>query len=575
MSTTVTSAVIHLSPTTIVVVKRVALAIALMAVAVSSAGRRYGWLDFKPGGAAFDSLIRPGFIIALVVATIIAQRWEFIGGAIGGFAAAGLVAFAINQLIPPHAVVVVAGLLVPSILWIVLALAESSQRRATFVTGTIFFLMVAGFSTGNAIYRALWGPTHPSSQMAALPDSPVEWVWSGAVSVTGAEVRAHPRGDYESVRLAVSTDPSLSDPVWVEPVDATGRVVGFVMDDLDSDSEYHYGVEIDGQLDMVRTGTFTTFPVGAASFKVAVGACARVGSNGQVFDTIREIDPLLYLNIGDFHYGDNGVNDLERYREVMDLTLTTPAQSALYRSLPIAYVWDDHDYGANDADGNSPSRQAAMESYREFVPSYELGGSESAVYQAYTIGRVRFILTDARSARNLDFDEEQGASSMFGAEQKAWFKDEIVEASSTHELVVWVNPVPWVAEARDGADHWGGFADERRELADHIAVNGVDNLLMVSGDAHMVAMDDGTNTDYSTTGVGGFPLLHSAALDRPGGTKGGPYTEGSVADGGQFATIDVTDDGDTIGVRLTGIKWDGTEFMSYEFSTEGSTGAGT
>jgi len=409
--------------------------------------------------------------------------------------------------------------------------------------------------------------------VAALPDSPVEWVWTGAVSVSGAEVRAHPRRDYESVRLAVSTEADLDAPTWIEPVDESGRVVGFRMGGLDADTTYHYAVEVDGRLDDIRTGTFTTFPQGAASYTIAIGACARNGSNGAVFDTIRELDPLLYLITGDLHYGDTGENSIERYREVMDLTLSQPAQSALYRSTPIAYVWDDHDYGPNDADGNSPSRQAAMESYREHVPSYELSGPESAVYQAFTIGRVRFVLTDARSARNLDFDEDPGITSMLGAEQKKWFKNEVVEASRSHEVVVWVNPVPWIAEERVGADTWGGFPDERRELADHIADNGIDNLLMVSGDAHMVAIDDGTNTDYSTNGSGGFPLLHSAALDRPGSVKGGPYSEGAIGDGGQFATIEFTDDGTDITVDLTGLTWDGRELMSYEFSTAGTTGA--
>ncbi len=566
-----TPALLDLSPSTIEVVKRVALVLAVLGVGLSVAGRRYGWLDYRPGGAAFDNYISPGFTGLFIVAALLALRWEIVGGAIAGFAAAGLIAFATNQLVSTHAAFVVAMLAIPGMLWLVVALAELTRRSALIGVGAVTLMAVVGFFVGNTIYGQLWGPTHPESQVAALPDSPIEWVWTGAVSTTAAEVRAHPRFDYEAVRLAVSTDPTLAEPRWVEPIDERGRVVGFRMDDLVADTTYHYAVEVDGRLDDVRTGSFATFPEGAASYTVAVGACARVGSNGAIFDTIRELDPLLYLNVGDLHYGDNGINDLERYREVMDLTLTRPAQAALYRSTPIAYVWDDHDYGPNDADGNSPSRQAAMESYREYVPSYELGGAESAVYQAFTIGRVRFVLTDARSARNLDFNEERGTKSMLGAEQKAWFKDEIVEASRNHELVVWVNPVPWVAEARVGADHWAGYPEERRELADHIADNDIDNLLMVSGDSHMVAMDDGTNTDYSTGGYPGFPLLHSAALDRPGSVKGGPYSEGAVGAGGQFATIEVTDDGDAISVRLAGVKWDGTEFMSYEFSTANSS----
>ncbi len=562
---------IELNPSTVGVLKKIAIALGVVAILFGVAGRRYGWLDYRPGGAAFDEMISPAFTALFVVALLLALRWEIVGGAIAAFAGAALIAFATNQLVSTHAALVVALLSVPALLWLFVGVVESSRRDALLGIAATTLLSIVGFFVGNAVYAHFWGPTHPESTVAALPDSQVEWVWSGAVTTTGGEVRALPRDDYESVRLAVSRDPTLADPTWFEPTDESGRVVGFVLDELDADTRYHYAVEVDGELDDVRVGALRTFPDGAASYTVAIGSCARVGSNGAIFDTVRKMDPLLYLITGDLHYGDNGVNDLERYREVMDLTLSRPAQSALYRSTPIAYVWDDHDYGANDADGNSASRAAAMESYREYVPSYELGGADSAVYQAFTIGRVRYVLTDARSARNLDRAEERGADSMLGTEQKAWFKDEIVEAAADHELVVWINPVPWVADEEAGADHWGGFADERRELADHIADNDIDNLLMISGDAHMLAIDDGTNTDYSTDGYPGFPLLHAAALDRPGSVKGGPYSEGAIGNGGQFASMEVTDDGDAITVGLTGLTWDGDVLMSYEFSTAGSS----
>ncbi len=559
--------VLSLSPTAVVAVRRVAFALGMIAVALSYVGHRYGWLDFRPGGTAFDVDIRPVFTGFFVVSLLVALKWEIVGGALAGFAGAALIAFAAKQLVPTHAVVVVALLLIPAVLWLIVDLADLAPRRAVIGVLLTLFMSVAGLVTGERVYDYLWGPTHPESTLTARPKSVVQWVWSGAVTTTEAEVRSRPEADYESARLALATNPDLDDADLVDARDESGRVVGFDLVNLEPDTDYFYAVEIDGELDLVRTGSFRTFPQGPASFTVAVGSCARVGSNGRVFDTIRELDPLLYLITGDLHYGDNGRNDVGRYQEVMDLTLSLPAQAALYESTPIAYMWDDHDYGGNDADGNSPSRQAAMAAYREYVPSYNLSGDESAIYQAFTIGRVRFILTDARSARNLDNDDNAEAPSMLGFEQKAWLKDELENSAKSHELVVWVNPVPWIADAEDGADHWGGYAVERRELADHIATNNIDNLLMVAGDAHMVAIDDGSNTDYSTDGHPGFPLIHSAALDRLGSVKGGPYSEGVVAGGGQFATIDVRDDGDSIVVRLTGLDWQGNELLAYEFST--------
>ncbi len=40
--------------------------------------------------------------------------------------------------------------------------------------------------------------------------------------------------------------------------------------------------------------------------------------------------------------------------------------------MAINYNWDDHDFGKNDADGNSPTKPAAHIVYNDFVPHYEL-----------------------------------------------------------------------------------------------------------------------------------------------------------------------------------------------------------
>jgi phosphodiesterase/alkaline phosphatase D-like protein len=235
-------------------------------------------------------------------------------------------------------------------------------------------------------------------------------------------------------------------------------------------------------------------------------------------------------------------------------------------------VWDDHDFGANDADGTSPSRPAALSTYRENVPHYGLAGPDAAIYQAFTVGRMRVIVTDVRSARSPATDLDDANKTMLGAEQKAWFKQELLEAGKTHEVVLWVNSVPWISGATTN-DDWGAYATERRELADFIAANDLaEGLVMASGDAHMLAIDDGTNSDYSAAGDAAFPILHAAALDRPGSTKGGPYSEGAIPGGGQFGLISVEDDGgEQIDVTLTGLNWEGEELLSHRFSVPAQT----
>ena len=251
---------------------------------------------------------------------------------------------------------------------------------------------------------------------------------------------------------------------------------------------------------------------------------------------------------------------------MLDLTLTRPAQAALYRSTPVAYMWDDHDFGGNGSDSTSESASTAMGIFRRYVPHYPLAGPMTPVHQAFTIGRVRFILSDGRSGRTPASAPDNADKSMLGSEQKVWLKQELLASNDTHPLIVWVNALPWISEPSAGSDDWGGYATERRELADFIASNDIDGLLMISGDAHMLAIDDGTNSNYSTTGASGFPIMHAAALDRPGSVKGGPYTEGAVPGGGQFGVLTVTDDGgDTISVSLSGRNWENEELIAYDF----------
>ena len=288
--------------------------------------------------------------------------------------------------------------------------------------------------------------------------------------------------------------------------------------------------------------------------------------NGAVFDAIRGEDVLFYLITGDAHYENITRGDLARFQDAYQTMLTSPAQSALYRETPIAYVWDDHDFGGSNSTATSAAREAARLSYRQNVPHYEMaaGTDNAPIYQAFSAGRVRFVLMDTRSMRNEE-DMPDGGRSLLGAQQREWLKQELLDASRTHALVVLVSSVPWVAPESAAGDDWGGYATERREIADFIDENQIDNLMMLAGDAHMLGIDDGSNADYATSGGGGFPVMHAAALDRPGSEKGGPFSEGAYPSAGQYGLVTFNDDGDSMSVELSGRNWLGEDIVTYSF----------
>jgi hypothetical protein len=311
---------------------------------------------------------------------------------------------------------------------------RTGRPRWTVLALVLTMLAVLGASASVGHQRWSYAG-QPASPQEALPIDRVLWVWTGAVTTTTATVVAEIVRPARLARLTVSTrHPGRPILTPAETVGPDG-VVRFQLTHLAPDLDYHYTIEVDETIDHSRgSGRFRTMPHGPASFTVAVSSCADTGSSGAVFDAIRAVHPLLYINAGDLHYGNPRHNDVTTFGDLYRRTLTAPAQAALYRSVPIAYVWDDHDYGPNNADAAAPTRQAARTAYATYVPHYPRPAPGQAVYQAFTIGRVRFILTDNRSERT--------AATMLGPRQLAWLQQELTSASGSHALVVWINPDP-------------------------------------------------------------------------------------------------------------------------------------
>lgn len=396
--------------------------------------------------------------------------------------------------------------------------------------------------------------------------SEVRWMWSGAAAPESVRIKVK----YESESapaLRIGRDAALGDAREVAPASVTRAGDGWVADyrvsGLAADTVYHYAAG-------ATPGKVRTLPAGPASFTIALGACSETGSAHPVFLTIARHNPLLFLQMGDLHYEDIAVNDVNAFHAAYDAAPASATQSVLFRSTAVIYMWDDHDFGPNNSDSSSPSREASRRAYREAVPHYPLVVEEDGpIYHAFTVGRVRFIMADARSERSPRDVPEGLARSMLGAEQKAWLMQEMLAARDTHALIVWVNTVPWIGNdtASENEDRWTGFVTERAELAGFIETHGIRNLCMVSGDAHMLAIDDGSNNRYGPSGEPGFPVFHAAALDRKGSVKGGPYSHGTFPGPGQFGLMSVIDDGGPeVVVEWSGLNHEEKELLTHRFT---------
>lgn len=361
---------------------------------------------------------------------------------------------------------------------------------------------------------------------------------------TGASVR---------LRYNIEGDPSF-DYTAVSTTSAVG-LGKLELTDLTADTAYEWQVEINGVLDETWTGRFRTHPSApgeACDFTMAFSSCsgpfslAENPSDHLVYTTIKDQDPLIFQHMGDLHYMNIGVNDPALFQDAVTRWVTADNARQMYSSLALDYVWDDHDYGPNDSNLTNPAKEAAKTNYLAMFPHGPLASNSlsQGVQHAYTVGRLRFIVTDQRWYRWSHLSTNP-LKTLLGTAQKQWLKDEIAAAMVDENIlqIVWVSPqVPY----RDGGDipAWPAYVPEIEELWDYFAdIYAHTKLVIVAGDIHAagcLVMDwaTGTKTAPIPTIVAS-PIEQTSLFPNPEGID----WEHLVVAQGQHVLLEVVDNG--------------------------------
>lgn len=399
--------------------------------------------------------------------------------------------------------------------------------------------------------------------------TPVE---EDGVSVTGVEVgavtsssavMAYDLQTASTSRAVVSTTSDFSSGLVYGEVQPSATTVKCPVSGLQPNQQYYWRVEAGGNLLNATQGAFRTPPVVGtpASFEIVVASCSGQNtspyisgkmSNSPSYDAMRSFNPLFFLNMGDEHYLDYAGTDVS----VRILNRKNSRSIERRRNLNLKcwqiFNHDDHDGCGNNWGGDHVGVPTMLEAYSQTFPHYPLVSGTMA--QTTDVGRVKFIVLDPRSKRT--------ASSILGATQLAWLQDHL--STTTARVVVISTSLPWIGSGTTGsdyADNWQAFPSERELVAKAITAYEArtqGRVILVAGDAHMIAMDDGTNSQYDTANTNaGPPVYQFAPMDCTSSSKGGPYSLGIHNNHRyQFGRMVFEDDGTTITVTSEGHRVD-------------------
>ena len=185
--------------------------------------------------------------------------------------------------------------------------------------------------------------------------------------------------------------------------------------------------------------------------------------------------------------------------------------SKILRAFPVAHIWDDHDFGGNNADKTYPFKQLSYQVLNEYFPTYEL--SPYGDWQKFTYGQAEFFMLDARSQRDPYEYPDGNSKSMLDGDhlgvngQMYWLKQGLLNSKADWKFIV--SPVPFNPTLRkfSKTDSWYGFQFERQKIIRFIRNNHITGVVILSGDAHIGALDDGT--------YAGFPEMLSPSPSLP------------------------------------------------------------
>jgi alkaline phosphatase D len=261
-----------------------------------------------------------------------------------------------------------------------------------------------------------------------------------------------------------------------------------------------------------------TFPTGLyaqegqALSRIAFGSCARQGKDQPIWDAIAAAQPDLFVHLGDAVYADteNPRRMARAYRALAE----KPEFQRFRAQTPMLAIWDDHDYGANDAGADYPMKE---ESRRQFCDFWGEPGDgprrtqPGGIYTAQVFGppgrRVQLILPDLRWNRQAGESsggflrqarqylagqvmrgraiagpyqtvDDASATAMLGAAQWAWLEAQFAMPA---DLRIVCSSLQVLSQGT-GWEAWEQFPAERARLL--ALIGQARNVIFISGDVH-------------------------------------------------------------------------------------------
>jgi alkaline phosphatase D len=239
--------------------------------------------------------------------------------------------------------------------------------------------------------------------------------------------------------------------------------------------------------------------------KILFGSCGHQDKDIPIFDAINQEQGDLFIFLGDNIYGDT--NDMQVLADKYQRLGAKPGFKTLKQQTPIIAMWDDHDFGQNDAGKEYPHKEASRQIMLDFWQEPKNSSRRTrpdGIYTSYFYGegkqKVQVIMPDLRwnrdklnSVSEIEYHTKrklanQGpysptkvkGASMLGEAQWLWLEDELKKPAAIKLIASSLQLLPDFT----GWESWANFPEDRNRLFALIKKHKVNGVIIISGDTH-------------------------------------------------------------------------------------------
>ncbi|TKY57013.1 Alkaline phosphatase D [Spatholobus suberectus] len=246
--------------------------------------------------------------------------------------------------------------------------------------------------------------------------------------------------------------------------------------------------------------------------RIAFGSCSNQSAPQPIWDAVVDFHPQIFIWLGDNIYGDfkrpfkifgqertvGPWKNVPRFVPSSEQEMKTrykkaksnPGYARLQQNAEVIGIWDDHDYGLNDAGKEFPGKITNQKLLLDFLdePQDSPRRKQAGVYASYTYGPVgrdiKIVLLDTRYHR----DPVGSDGTILGNLQWLWLEKELKGPLTALTIIgssiQVISNLSATIHPLFAMESWGRFPKERDRLFKLIADSKRAGVFFISGDVH-------------------------------------------------------------------------------------------